>query len=374
MTEKPIIELKGVEKRFGKFVAVSNVNLSLKPGEFFSLLGPSGCGKTTALRVIAGFQEPTAGKVIIDGQDMEGTPANKRPTNMVFQNYAIFPHLNVGDNVAYGLRNRGISKSELDGRVAEALEMVELGGLQKRRATELSGGQRQRVALARALVMRPKVLLLDEPLSALDKKLREQMQFEMRRLQQSLGITFVMVTHDQYEAMTMSDRIGVMFKGRLVQVDRPSELYARPCSREVATFIGGMNLLPADVRDDKAGKLTVETPGFGKIRIEENPKVAERAQRIVVGIRPEQLEISTEKPEAYEATVEGEVSNVAFYGESVHYHVRVGGIETPLAVSVPNYFHTVDHQPGDRVWLGVQGASVIDLGANDDRTTLGGRQ
>ncbi|MEP5089577.1 MAG: ATP-binding cassette domain-containing protein, partial [Paracoccaceae bacterium] len=207
MAPKNIIQLQGLEKRFGKFQAVTNLNLDLLEGEFFSLLGPSGCGKTTALRMIAGFQEPSAGKVFIDGQDMAQIPANKRPTNMVFQSYAIFPHLNVGNNVAYGLRNRGLSKSEIDTRVREALDMVQLGGLQARGAGELSGGQRQRVALARALVMRPKVLLLDEPLSALDKKLREQMQFEMRQLQQDLGITFVMVTHDQYEAMTMSDRI-----------------------------------------------------------------------------------------------------------------------------------------------------------------------
>ncbi|SPH24261.1 Spermidine/putrescine import ATP-binding protein PotA [Defluviimonas aquaemixtae] len=367
MTETSIIELQGVEKRFGRFVAVSDMTLSLRAGEFFSLLGPSGCGKTTALRMIAGFQEPTAGKVVIDGQDMAGIPANKRPTNMVFQSYAIFPHLNVGDNVAYGLRHRGVPKAEIAARVDEALGMVELGGLQARRATELSGGQRQRVALARALVMRPKVLLLDEPLSALDKKLREQMQFEMRHLQQNLGITFVMVTHDQYEAMTMSDRIGVMFNGRLVQVDQPAELYARPGSREVATFIGGMNLLPAEVRADEGGTLTVETPGFGTLGIAENPKVASRAKRIVVGIRPEQLEIAAERPADYDATVRGEVSDVAFYGESVHYRVRIPGIDAPVAASVPNYFHTVDHKPGDRVWLGVQGASVIDLGAEDKK-------
>ncbi len=248
MTQKNIIQLQGIEKRFGSFIAVSDLSLDLREGEFFSLLGPSGCGKTTALRMIAGFQDPTrGGNVLIDGQDMDGIPANKRPTNMVFQSYAIFPHLNVGNNVAYGLRNRGISRSEIDSRVKEALEMVELGGLETRGANELSGGQRQRVALARALVMRPKVLLLDEPLSALDKKLREQMQFEMRHLQQNLGITFVMVTHDQYEAMTMSDRIGVMFDGRLVQVDAPPTLYAKPCNRDVASFIGEMNFLPAEV-------------------------------------------------------------------------------------------------------------------------------
>lgn len=362
MTEKNIIEIKGVQKRFGKFLAVDNLSLDLREGEFFSLLGPSGCGKTTALRMIAGFQDPTKGDIFIDGQNMSGISANQRPTNMVFQSYAIFPHLNVGNNVAYGLRNRGISKSEIDQRVADALDMVELGGLQSRGATELSGGQRQRVALARALIMRPKVLLLDEPLSALDKKLREQMQFEMRRLQRSLGITFVMVTHDQYEAMTMSDRIGVMFQGKLVQVDEPATLYAKPCNRNVASFIGEMNFLPAKASGEAEGKLVVSSPCFEGLSIEKNPNVVDGGKDILVGIRPEQLEISSAEPEGYDATVQGVVSAVAFYGENVHYHVRVEGVDKPIAASVPNYFHTVDFREGDKVWLGLHGASVIDLG------------
>ena len=365
MTETNIIEMTGVEKRFGKFLAVDDLTLNLREGEFFSLLGPSGCGKTTALRMIAGFQEPTAGQITIDGQNMHGISANQRPTNMVFQSYAIFPHLNVGNNVAYGLRNRGISKSEIDQRVEDALDMVELGGLQSRGATELSGGQRQRVALARALIMRPKVLLLDEPLSALDKKLREQMQFEMRRLQRSLGITFVMVTHDQYEAMTMSDRIGVMFEGKLVQVDEPATLYAKPSSRNVASFIGEMNFLPAQVSDTNGETLVISTPCFAGVSIEKNPNVDSRGESILVGIRPEQLEISTEKPDGYDTVFQGTVSNVAFYGENVHYHVPVDGVEKPISASVPNYFHTVDFREGDTVWMGVHGASVIDLGQDD---------
>jgi len=361
MTETNIIEMTGVQKRFGKFMAVNDLTLNLREGEFFSLLGPSGCGKTTALRMIAGFQEPTKGQISIDGQDMQGIAANQRPTNMVFQSYAIFPHLNVGNNVAYGLRNRGISKSEIDQRVADALEMVELDGLQSRGATELSGGQRQRVALARALIMRPKVLLLDEPLSALDKKLREQMQFEMRRLQRSLGITFVMVTHDQYEAMTMSDRIGVMFEGKLVQVDEPATLYAKPSNQDVASFIGEMNFLPAQVTDEKDGSLVISTPCFDGMKIEKNPNATTSGANILVGIRPEQLEIAVEKPDGYDATFQGIVSDVAFYGENVHYHVRVDGVEKPIAASVPNYFHTVDFRQGDTVWIGVHSASVIAL-------------
>ena len=368
MSERNIIEMTGVEKRFGTFVAVSGLTLSLHEGEFFSLLGPSGCGKTTALRMIAGFQEPTEGKVVIDGKDMDGIAANKRPTNMVFQSYAIFPHLDVGNNVAYGLRNRGIARADIDERVSEALEMVELGGLERRRANELSGGQRQRVALARALVKRPKVLLLDEPLSALDKKLREQMQFEMRNLQQSLGITFVMVTHDQYEAMTMSDRIGVMFEGRLVQVDAPATLYASPCNREVASFIGEMNFVPGTVNAETETKLTVEASSFGTMTIPRNPNVETPGKSVLLGIRPEQLEIAKERPADYDTTVEGVVRNVAFYGENVHYHVRVGGLDKAIAISVPNYFHTVDHQPGDTVWLGLQGESVIDLGQQKDKS------
>lgn len=369
MTEQNIIEMTSVYKRFGDFVAVSDLTLSLKQGEFFSLLGPSGCGKTTALRMIAGFQDPSEGRVVIDGQDMNGIAANKRPTNMVFQSYAIFPHLDVGDNVAYGLRNRGKSKAEINQQVGEALEMVELGGLERRRANELSGGQRQRVALARALIMRPKVLLLDEPLSALDKKLREQMQFEMRRLQQSLGITFVMVTHDQYEAMTMSDRIGVMFQGRLVQVDDPATLYARPSTSEVASFIGEMNFVPATVRDRSGQTMEIDAPGFGALCIPTNPNANSSGTSTLLGIRPEQLEISKTQPPDYDGTVLGIVRDVAFYGENVHYHVRVDGIEDRVAISVPNYFHTVDHRPGDTVWLGVQGESVIDLGHNQNTTS-----
>ena len=363
MSDRNIIEISGVEKRFGTFVAVRDLDLNLKEGEFFSLLGPSGCGKTTALRMIAGFQDHDKGSISIGGQDMADIPANKRPANMVFQSYAIFPHLNVGDNVAFGLRKLGLSKAEIRDRVAEALEMVELGGLEKRKADELSGGQRQRVALARALVMRPKVLLLDEPLSALAKNLREAMQLEMRRLQQKLGITFVMVTHDQYEAMTMSDRIGVMFRGKLEQVDRPEVIYARPCNRQVASFIGGMNFLQARMTGNGNGKMDVDVQGFGALTIDVNPNVKSRGTDLLVGVRPEQLEIGSEKPEGYDGCLQGIVSDVAFYGESVHYHIRAEGQDGTIAVAVPNYFHTVDHQRGDTVWLGVQSASVIDLGA-----------
>ena len=230
-----MIEVRDVTKRYGAFVALDKVNVDIREGEFFSLLGPSGCGKTTLLRMIGGFDSLTSGEIRIDGNAMHDVPANRRPTNMVFQSYAIFPHLNVAKNVAYGLKRLQLGAAEEKRRVEEALAQVSLGNLGARMATQLSGGQRQRVALARALVMRPKVLLLDEPLSALDKKLREQMQVELRRLQQSVGITFVLVTHDQYEALAMSDRVAVMFGGQIKQVAAPQEIYQRPATRQVAT-------------------------------------------------------------------------------------------------------------------------------------------
>ena len=218
---QPIIQLSGLDKFYGNFQALSQVNLDIQTGEFFSLLGPSGCGKTTLLRAIAGFERLSAGTLNIDGLSMEGVPANKRPTNMVFQSYAIFPHMSVAENVAYGLKARKLPKAEIKVRVAEAINMVGLEGFDERASHALSGGQRQRVALARALVLKPRVLLLDEPLSALDKKLREQMQSELRRLQRAVGITFVLVTHDQEEALTMSDRIAVMFEGKLNRLPHP---------------------------------------------------------------------------------------------------------------------------------------------------------
>jgi len=367
----PVVSLEGIEKRFGNFVAVENLNLRLDEGEFFSLLGPSGCGKTTALRMIAGFLQPDEGDIYIGGEAMRDVPANHRPTNMVFQSYAIFPHLDVGDNVGFGLRKKGLNNAQIREQVGEALDMVELGGLERRKADQLSGGQRQRVALARALVMRPKVLLLDEPLSALDKKLRETMQFELRRLQRSVGITFVMVTHDQYEAMTMSDRIGVMFEGRLAQVDTPANMYSHPCNREVASFIGGMNFLPSAYRSEANGSIQVETSGLGLLNVKRSPHGVDLGQQVLVGIRPEQLEISAERPQDYDVVARGKVTNVAFYGESIHYFVGIEGLAEPCVVAVTNYFHTVDHQVGEDVWIAFQNSSVIDLGKQPEPTGAG---
>ncbi|MGH6945695.1 MAG: ABC transporter ATP-binding protein, partial [Kiloniellales bacterium] len=243
----PIVSIRDLTKSFGSVAAVDNVSLEIRPNEFFALLGPSGCGKTTLLRMLAGFEMPSEGEVVIDGQDMTDVPPNKRPVNMVFQSYAVFPHMTVHDNVAYGLRVVGTPASEIDGRVREALAMVQLAEYGARKPDQLSGGQRQRVALARALVKRPKVLLLDEPLSALDAKLREAMQLELVRLQHSVGITFIIVTHDQNEALSMANRIAVMESGKVRQVAPPSELYEFPSSRFVADFIGKMNLFEGKI-------------------------------------------------------------------------------------------------------------------------------
>ena len=243
----PEIRLTALTKRFQDVVAVDAISLTIESGEFFSLLGPSGCGKTTTLRMIGGFEQPTSGTIELRGQDVTGDPPDKRPVNMVFQNYALFPHLDVGENIAFGLRRRKVERSEITRRVGEALELVHLDGYQRRRANQLSGGQQQRVALARALVNRPQVLLLDEPLGALDLKLRRRLQLELKRIQQDVGITFVYVTHDQEEALTMSDRIAVMHGGRVEQVGAPEALYDRPTTRFVADFIGTTNILDGTV-------------------------------------------------------------------------------------------------------------------------------
>jgi len=259
----PFISIRDVSKSFGQVRAVDHVSFDIGAGEFFSLLGPSGCGKTTLLRLLAGFESPTSGEIFIDGQPMSTVPPHHRPVNMVFQNYAIFPHLNVGANIAYGLRKAKLSRAEKNALVDEMLELIKLPGYGKRWSHELSGGERQRVALARALIKRPKVLLLDEPLGALDKQLRERMQLELRALQRSVGITFVFVTHDQEEALTMSDRIAVMSKGRDLQVDTPTLLYEAPKSREVAAFIGNMNFFDARVTAVDRGSATVDAGVLG---------------------------------------------------------------------------------------------------------------
>jgi spermidine/putrescine ABC transporter ATP-binding subunit len=287
-TKSPIIQIRNVTKRFGKVAAVDNVSLDILSGEFFVLLGPSGCGKTTLLRMIAGFEVPTEGQILIDGQDMAAVPPNKRPVNMVFQSYAVFPHMSVADNVAYGMKIAGVGRGEREERVRESLELVKLGGFEDRMPDQMSGGQRQRVALARSLVMRPKVLLLDEPLSALDAKLRAQMQFELSELQEKVGITFVTVTHDQDEALSMACRIAVINKGEVAQLAAPSDLYEFPANRFVADFVGSVNIFEGKLTVDEPDKAAVDCPGLGKVYLNHGVTGPHGAD-VWVALRPEKM-------------------------------------------------------------------------------------
>ncbi|MDE3237776.1 MAG: ABC transporter ATP-binding protein [Paracoccaceae bacterium] len=360
-----MIELRDVEKYYGDYYALRKISTTIRQGEFFSLLGPSGCGKTTLLRCIAGFEELSGGALLIDGRDMNGVPANNRPTNMVFQSYAIFPHLTVEENVGFGLRRDPGTKAEKAARVAEALEMVGLKGYGKRAAHALSGGQRQRVALARALILKPKVLLLDEPLSALDKKMREQMQSELRKLQRQVGITFILVTHDQEEALIMSDRIAVMFDGEIAQLDSPERLYRRPVSRKVAEFIGIMNFLPATVVEVGAEQVALDVGGLGRLSItaEQCPGGA-RTGTASVGFRPETMTLLFEgDPEPTRARVaEGKVTEVVYYGDMTYYEVLLDGVEKPIQISMRNVVGRPVLQRGQRTRVAWDPAALVLFG------------
>jgi spermidine/putrescine ABC transporter ATP-binding subunit len=279
----PIVRFENVRRSFGSFHAVDGISLDVPNNAFFALLGPSGCGKTTLLRMLAGFEHPTAGRILIDGEDMAGIPPNRRPVNMVFQSYAVFPHMSVRENVGYGLKVSGVPRSEIDPRVEEALHMVKLEAFADRKPDKLSGGQRQRVALARALVKKPKLLLLDEPLSALDKKLREDMQLELVRLQQEVGISFVIVTHDQDEALSMADLIAVMNRGKVLQVAPPWDLYEEPNCRFVADFIGEMNLFEGDMLSADGGRARVDLKGIGLVDVPWDYPVT---PQIALAVRP----------------------------------------------------------------------------------------
>lgn len=331
------LAVEGVTKRFGTFTALDNVSLDIRQGEFFSLLGPSGCGKTTLLRMLAGFETPTEGDIRIDGEICTHVVPNARPTNLVFQSYALFPHLTVANNVAYGLRTRNLSSQKKHSLVRECVDLVKLGEFANRLPHQLSGGQRQRVALARALAREPKVLLLDEPLSALDKQLREQMQMELRALQRRVGITFVLVTHDQEEALTMSDRIAVMSRGKVLQVATPSTLYESPVSREVAAFIGTMNFIPGNI-ESIANSGVIVKGGLAQnvvARHDAGKSVVNVGAPAVVAIRPEKIEIG-DKVVPDRNSTPGTVENEAYLGDRQHLFVRVPGLDQPLAVARQN--------------------------------------
>jgi putrescine transport system ATP-binding protein len=324
----PLLRIDAVVKKFGGFRAVDRLSLDIRAGEFFALLGPSGCGKTTLLRMLAGFETPDAGRILLGGKDIAQVLPHRRPVNMMFQNYALFPHLTVRDNIAFGLKRAGMPRAEIGTRVAEMVALVKLEGLEQRKPDQLSGGQKQRVALARSLARRPQVLLLDEPLAALDKKLRESTQVELMELQQRLGTTFVIVTHDQEEAMTVADRIGVMDAGRLEQVATPRELYEAPASRWIAEFVGDINIFEGQLTSREAGRVLVSTRDAGTIAAAE-PREPVGKTLVCVAIRPEKVKLSRRGPVADAVNahainrLEGVVADVSYLGGMTTYRVRL---------------------------------------------------
>ncbi len=322
-SEPPFVRLEKVTKRFSGVAAVDAVSLDIWRGELFCLLGGSGCGKSTLLRMLAGFEAPSEGRIVIDGQDMAGIPPYERPTNMMFQSYALFPHMSVEKNVAYGLLREGVARDEAMARVGDMLKLVQLEPFARRRPHQLSGGQRQRVALARSLVKRPKLLLLDEPLGALDKKLREETQFELLSLQERLGITFMVVTHDQEEAMTLASRIGVMDAGRIVQVGEPAEVYEHPESRFVADFVGSVNLFEGRVTADERDAIAIESAEFGgTIRVGHGVSCT-LDQRLWYAIRPEKVRVTRERPAGAVNAVGAMVEEVLYLGGQSIYKLRL---------------------------------------------------
>jgi spermidine/putrescine ABC transporter ATP-binding subunit len=358
--KKPIISIQNATKIFNRTVtAVDDVSLDIAEGEFFALLGPSGCGKTTLLRMIAGFENPSSGRIVVDGQDMDGVDPNHRPVNMVFQSYAVFPHMTVAKNVAYGLKVTGVKDRQIKKLVPEALELVKLGGFEHRMPHQLSGGQQQRVALARALVKKPKVLLLDEPLSALDAKLREAMQIELVNLQKSVGITFIIVTHSQSEALSTANRIAVMKDGEVKQVAGPLELYENPNSKFCADFIGKINQLNAQVAGVEGGSLAVDIEGIGRALI---PHDGPAEGSVSLAIRPEKLQLDHDEPGDGCIKFRSRVANVVYYGstsqvflqsatgEQIMVEVRNRESDTATSIII-----------GSDVWVSWQAADTLVL-------------
>jgi putrescine transport system ATP-binding protein len=357
----PLIRFEAVRKGFAGTPAVDGVTLDIHEREFFCLLGPSGCGKTTLMRMVAGFETPDSGRILLAGHDLAALPPHRRPVNMMFQSYALFPHMSVEANVAFGLRQDGVSRSEIAERVAAMLRLVQLTGLERRRPDQLSGGQRQRVALARSLVKRPQVLLLDEPLGALDKKLREETQFELMELQVELGTTFIMVTHDQDEAMTMADRIAMMDRGRLVQVGTPPEIYETPATREVASFVGDITLFDGRVVGRSGGVVEVDCPDVGaRLRVAAD-REALAGQAACVGVRPEKLSLSPERPADAPNLLEGVVWDIGYLGDWTLFRVRLAS-GAMVKVARPNAGRRADAVGWeDRVWLSFEPDAAVLL-------------
>jgi putrescine transport system ATP-binding protein len=358
----PYIRIAGVTKKFGDFVAVNDVTLDIQRGEIFCLLGGSGCGKTTLLRMLAGFEMPTSGRIEIDGADMAGVPPYERPVNMMFQSYALFPHMTIEQNVAFGLRQEGLARPEIAQRVKAMLDIVKLGEYARRKPHQLSGGQRQRVALARALVKKPKLLLLDEPLGALDKKLREQTQFELVNIQEQLGVTFVIVTHDQEEAMTLATRIGVMNQGRIVQVGTPREIYEYPGTRFVADFIGNVNLFEGRLLQDEPGHVLIEAPELEAPIFVGHGISSAPGATVWAAIRPEKIHLTRELPPGANNRASGVIKDIAYMGEVSIYLVRLDSGRI-VRVSQPNSFRHADDQLvwDQRVWISWHESSAVVL-------------
>jgi putrescine transport system ATP-binding protein len=360
-TAQPLVRFDNVSKRFGEVAAVDRLSLDIYQGEFFALLGPSGCGKSTLLRLLAGFETPEEGRVLLDGADLTGVPPHRRPVNMMFQSYALFPHLTVEGNVAFGLKQDGLPRPEIAARVADMLALVKLEGFGARKPHQLSGGQRQRVALARALVKRPRLLLLDEPLAALDKKLRGETQFELMHLKQELGLTFMIVTHDQEEAMTVADRIGVMDRGRLMQVASPPELYEQPNSRWLADFVGDVNLIEGRVVTAGADTMMIESAAAGRVRAG-GASGAKPGDTVWVALRPEKVRVAREQPAAQENCVSGTVRDIAYLGDLSVYKVALDN-GFVMQAAAANLTRLIERPIGwdDRVWLTFDASAGIVL-------------
>lgn len=351
-SQEPLIRFENVTKKFGDFTAIDDLTLDIYAQEFFALLGPSGCGKTTLMRMLAGFEKPTSGHITLGGQDIDPIPPNKRPVNMMFQSYALFPHLTVADNVAFGLKRGTMPKDQIRARVDEMLRLVRLEKFAARKPHQVSGGQRQRVALARSLAKAPKLLLLDEPLGALDKKLRQDTQFELMDIQEKTGTTFVIVTHDQEEAMTVASRVAVMDQGKVVQVATPDVIYEAPNSVYVADFIGEVNIIDGRARKNGAGRYAIaHAEGQPEISAESDLDL-QTGQQVHYAIRPEKITVSAEAPQDRENVVEGTIEDIAYLGNTSTYHVRLGSGQ--LVSAQMTNARRISLRPytwNDKVWL-----------------------